>query len=193
MLFVSFVLAFGFGLVVVIIGLARGLPYPEYGLGDALSSVLYILAFLPNILIAIITISLGAPVLRGVQVGFGGEVIGNIERVALFQTKLPGTAYLLLLIPACACFIGGFVARRWPEGSSDLRSTVLGAAIVFAVALGLLAVLSDARLGAGLLSRRGVALLAPSALWTTLFAFVWAAALGALGWIASERLFKRAV
>lgn len=192
MLIVAFVLALGFGLVAVIIALSRGLPYPEYGLGDALSSLLYVLAFLPNVLIAIVTLSLGAPVFRGVQVGFGGEVIGGIERVVLFQDKsLPGAAYLLLIIPVLACIVGGFVARRWPEGASDFRTTILGAALLFAVTLGVLAVLSDARLGAGLLSRRGVALLAPSALWTSVLAFFWAAAFGAVGWIASERFFKR--
>lgn len=192
MLIVALVLALGFGLVAIIVALARGLPYAEYGVGDALSSLLYILAFLPNLLIAIVTLSLGAPVLRGVQVGFGGEVIGEIERVALFQGQsLPGAAYLLLIIPVLACIAGGFVARRWPEGASDFRSTILSSALLFAVTLGVLAVLSDARLGAGLLSRRGVALLAPSALWTSLLAFVWAAAFGALGWIASEHLFRR--
>jgi hypothetical protein len=192
MLIVALVLAFGFGLVAVIVALARGLPYPEYGLGDALSSLLYVLAFLPNVLIAIVTLSLGAPVDRGVQVGFGGEVIGEIERVALFQSKsLPEASFLLLIIPVLACTAGGFVARRWPEGASDFRSTILSAALLFAVTLGMLAVLSDARLGAGLLSRRGVALLAPSALWTSFLAFLWAAAFGAVGWIASERLFRR--
>lgn len=192
MLIVAFVLALAFGLVAVITGLARGLPYPEYGLGDALSSILYILVFLPNILVALVTLSLGAPVIRGVQVGFGGQVIGEIERVALFQSEsLPTAAFLLLIIPICACLVGGFVARRASDGNAEFRSSILGTAAFFAVTLGILAILSDARLGAGLLSRRGVALLAPSPFWTTLFGFVWATAFGALGWIASERLFKK--
>jgi len=63
------------------------------------------------------------------------------------------------------------------------------AALAYSFVLADLAILADARLGAGLVRSRGFALIAPRSVMVFLLALVWAAAIGFAGWWAAERGF----
>ncbi|MGH2693768.1 MAG: zinc-ribbon domain-containing protein [Actinomycetota bacterium] len=184
MLVVSAVLGAGAALVWLIAGLASGGPSAAFGAGDALAAVVYIAAFAPNIIAAVVAIALGAPIEIGAQVTIRGRLAGPRRELSLWEWAggAPWFAYLLMLIPALACLIGGFTARRSaPSGSKPYE--VLGvAAATFAVVLALLAWVGRARLGAELVTARGFGLVAAGSIQVLLFGFAWAALFGYLGW-----------
>ena len=168
----------------IIVALIRGVPGPEFGVGEAVAAFVYLLAFAPNIIVSLTALGMGAPVYVGARVTVAGAGVGRIDRIWLFGDA-PGYAFLLVLIPVIACSLAGFWARR----SSDEAELVpvLGTfAAVFAVTLGLLAWLGEARLGAALLGR-GLARLDVNALATFLFAGAWAGLAGLGGWFLADR------
>ena len=168
----------------IIVALIRGVPGPRFGIGEAVAAFVYLLAFAPNIIVSLTALGMGAPVYVGARVTVAGAGIGRIDRIWLFGDA-PGYTFLLALIPLVACSLAGFWARR----SSDEKELVpvLGAfAAVFAVTVGLLAWLGEARLGAALLGR-GLARLDVNALATFLFAAAWAVVAGLGGWFLADR------
>ena len=183
MLAAATVLAAAALLLWMIVALARGGPGPDFGAGDAGAALLYVVAFLPNLLTAVIAFSMGAPIVRGAQVGVGGRIIGGLEEVSLFGLPDPSAlAFLLLLIPIVACSAGGWFLARRAGGRADIWRPVLVAALVFAGSLAVLAWLGEARVGAGLVRDRGVARLAVLALPTFAWGMLWAGVFGWLGW-----------
>lgn len=168
----------------VIVALIRGVPGPGFGIGEAVAAFVYLLAFAPNIIVSLTALGMGAPVYVGARVTVAGAGVGQIDRIWLFGDA-PGYAFLLVLIPLVACSLAGFWARRSSDGEEIL--TILGTfAAVFAVTLGLLAWLGEARLGAALLGR-GLARLDVNALATLLFAGAWAGLAGLGGWFLADR------
>ena len=168
----------------IITGLAREAPYGGFGVGDAASAVLYLAAFLPNVIVALIAFSMGSTVYRGAQVGIGGRKIGGLEEISLLQwpAGIPWFAFLLLLIPVCACLVGGYwIGRRAAPGS--LRRTLITSALTFSLVLAFLGWLGEARVGAGLIAQRGFARVAISPLMTFLWGVLWAMI---CGWLGSE-------
>jgi hypothetical protein len=168
----------------IIVALIRGAPGPKFGLGEAVAAFVYLLAFAPNIIVSLTALGMGAPVYVGARVTVGGAGVGQIDRIWLFGDA-PGYVFLLVLIPLIACSLAGFWARRASDQSEMVP--VLGAfAAVFAMTLGLLAWLGEARLGAALLGR-GLARLDVNAFATLLFAGAWAALAGLAGWSLANR------
>ena len=190
MLLVTLVGAVAGVLLWIIIALAKGAAPRWFDFGDALAGIVYLAAFGPNVLITLVALSLGAPVDVGAQVKFGGRALGPLQPLSLSHWGDGGGApwylWLLVLIPLVACLLGGFAARRNAKGSMRTIEVMLAAALTFAIPLGVLATLSTARLGAGLVRPRGYAYVAPDALVTFGLALLWAAGLGFAGWKMAE-------
>lgn len=169
----------------IIIALARGAPGPGFTIGDALAGIIYLAAFLPNVLTTMAALSMGAPIEAGAQVTLRGRSVGALQELSIFQwgdAGAPWFALFLLLIPLGACVLGGFSARRSAERPAAMLEVLGSAALTLAVVLGSLSVLARARLGAGLVRESGFALIAPDAVAVTFLALLWAAAGGWLGW-----------
>lgn len=184
MLLVAAALAGAAALLWIIVGLASGPPSPDFGAGDALAGIIYLAAFLPNVLVAVIAIALGAPVQAGAQVTFQGAPVGFLREYSLFewgQGAPPWYAFGLLAIPALACLLGGFAARR-TSGAPQVVEVLGVAAVVFSASLALLAAIGDARLGAGIVTDSGFAAVAADPGMVFVLALVWSAAFGFLGW-----------
>jgi hypothetical protein len=188
-LLVTFVLAAAAALLWIIVALLTGRPAGDFGVAEAVAGALYIIAFAPNIITVVIAVGLGAPVEVGAQISAGGQLVGPLQELSLWGWAggdTPWYLYLLVLIPLIACLLGGFAARRHTSAPRKVIEILAVAAATYAVVLFELAALSEARLGAGLVAERGFARLAPQAGMVLLLAFVWAAALGFVGWKIAE-------
>ena len=173
----------------VIVGLIRGAPGPQFSAGDAAAAFVYLLAFGPNVIVTLTALGMGAPVYVGARVTVAGSAVGNVRRIWLFG-EAPGYAGFLILIPAIACSLAGFWARRVSE-PGDLLKVIGTFAITFATVLAALAWLGEARLGASLLGR-GLAQLDVNALATFGLGLLWAALGGAGGWFLADQAGAKA-
>jgi hypothetical protein len=184
MLAVGTVLGAGAALVWLIASLASGGPSAGFGVGDAVAAAIYIAAFAPNIVTVVLAVGLGAPIEFGAQVTIRGKLAGPVRELSLWDWPggAPWFAYLLVFVPALACVIGGFVARRSAPPGSRPHEVLGVAAATFAVTLAVLAWLGRARLGAELVTERGFGLVAAGSLQVLLLGFAWAALFGFLGW-----------
>jgi hypothetical protein len=178
----------------IIVGLARGAQPRSFGGGDALSALIYLAAFAPNVATAILSLSVGAPIEVGAQVTFGGRLVGAIEDYSIFGwggDPAPVWVFLLLIIPLLACMGGGFWLRGRVGERPERERSMAVAAATFGVALFLLALLGEARLGAALVRNRGVGLVAPNPWLVGILSFAWAAVAGLAGWYLAERARHR--
>jgi hypothetical protein len=185
MLIVAVVAAGAAVLLWIIVALARGAAPPRFGVGDAVGGLLFLVAFLPNVLVSLLALSLGAPVEVGAKVRLGGRALGPVESFSLADWGgggVPWPVWLLVLIPLVACLLGGFAARRNADDSARLVEVLGAAAVTFAAPLAAAVAVADARLGAGLVKARGFAHIAPDAVMVLVLAAIWAAALGYAGW-----------
>lgn len=183
------VLAAGAGLIWVIAGLATGAPGGDFGLGDALAAVIYIAAFLPNIVVSIVAVALGAPIEIGARITVGATAMGPLKRFSLLDwpgNGPPWYVYVVVLIAIAATVFLGYATRRAAGVKPRPVESLAVAVGLFAVVLGALALLAEARLGAGLVTARGFGRVAPDAWFTFLFAALWAVAGGAAGWRLAE-------
>lgn len=158
---------------------------PGAGIKGAIAALVYLVAFGPNAVGAALALAHGGPITYGAQVTASGKMVGTLEDVSLFDWPAPGApwpVFLLLAVPVLACLLGGFNARRSTERTGDVARVLITAAAVYAGALCLLAIMSEARLGAGLIRNRGFARLAPDPWVLLLLAFSWAVVLGFVGW-----------
>nr|MBA2600376.1 zinc ribbon domain-containing protein [Actinomycetota bacterium] len=189
MLLVTFLLCAFALLLWIIVGLARGGTPKGFGVGDAVAAIVYLIAFLPNMLATVAGFSVGAPVEVGGQITVAGRLRGGVPSYSVFDWDggtPPVYVALLIMIPVIACSIGGYLAYRNAKDKKQVVE-VLGAAVVtFSVTLLILATLAEARLGAGLLGRSGFARLAVDAPIAFLLSVVWAGALGFAGWKVAE-------
>jgi hypothetical protein len=183
----------------IIVGLARGAQPRSFDGGDALSALIYLVAFVPNVVVAILSLSVGAPIEVGAQVTFGGRLVGAIQDYSIFGWaggQAPAWVFALPVIPLLACVGGGAWLRARTgngEDSMDPKRSVAVAAVTFGAALFALALLGEARLGAALVSNRGVGLVAPNAWLVGILSFAWAAVGGLAGLYLSERNRRRGV
>ena len=162
-------------LVSLVIARLASDPLPRsFELGDAAAAVLYLIAFLPNVLVAIFSLAVGASLEVGAQFDVGGELVGPLKSISMWDWGgAPIARWFLLLLPLTVSIQAGSLAlRRASSPASALRSVVTGAALV-ALAVGLLAAIGDARLGAGLVRQNGVGLVAINAFQATALAFSW--------------------
>lgn len=188
MLAFSFVAAAGASLLWMIVGLLRGAPTSNFGPGDALAGFVYVLAFLPNVLVAVLTVAMGAPLDVGAQVTIGGRQVGPLKTISVWDWGggAPWMAYALLLVPLVALVGAGYLCRRRAAGRAPL-AVVPGGAALFALCLSLLAWAGQARLGAGIVRDRGFAVIAADPLAVLVFAFAWGVAGGLAGWMLAAR------
>jgi hypothetical protein len=162
---------------------------PRPSAGGVVAGLIFVLAFLPNLAASLLALALGASVEVGARVFLQGRALGPVRQFSLVDwggAATPWFVWALVLIPTFACLLGGFAARRNSVAPSRVPEVLGAAAATFALPLAAVAALSPARLGAGLLSRRGFAHVAPDA-WGTLFwALLWAALVGFVGWKVGE-------
>ncbi len=177
------------GLAWIIAGLLEGRPTGDLEAGEAGASLIYLVAFGPNVVTAILTVAHGAPVDVGAQVTSGGKAIGTLDEISLFDwgsSGPPWYAFLLIAIPVVACLVGGFSARRNTKDRGRIVHILVGAAVLYAVCLFELAALSETRLGAGLVRARGFGKVAPDPWTLLLLAFAWALVAGFIGWMVRD-------
>ena len=189
MLLVTFLLAAIALLLWIIVGLARGGTPKGFGAGDAVAAIVYLIAFLPNMLATIAGFSVGAPVELGGQITVAGRLRGRVPAYSVFDWDggtPPFYVALLVMIPVIACSVGGYIAYRNAKDKNQVVEVLAAAVVTFSVTLLILATLAEARLGAGLLGRSGFARLAVNAPITFLLAVVWSGALGFAGWKVAE-------
>ncbi|MGH2747271.1 MAG: cell division protein PerM [Actinomycetota bacterium] len=185
MLVVVVVLAMGAVLLWIIVAAARGALPERFGAGDAVAAFVFFLAFLPNIVVAVVALSLGAPIEVGARLTFGGKVVGSLQEFSVLdwgRADPPTLLYALLLIPLASCLLGGVAAYRAASDRSRMAEIIATAAATFALALTALAVLGDARLGLGVLDRRGFGVVAPGEAVVLVLALIWALVIGLVGW-----------
>jgi hypothetical protein len=169
----------------IIAGLLEGRPAGDFGPAQAGAALIYLLAFGPNVIVSIITVSLGAPVEVGAQISSSGRMLGRLEEISLFDWGVSGPpwyAFALLAIPVLSCVLAGFAARRNARVPGDVVQILALAAGVYALVLFEFAGLAEARLGAGLIRARGFGRVAPDAASVLLLAFAWAVVAGFVGW-----------
>ena len=174
----------------VVVRLARG-PLPErFGIADAVAATIYLIAFLPNVLVGITTLGMGATVTVGSQISGGGRVSGELREYSLLDWgggAAPAEAWLLVLIPALAFGAAGWLAARadpTPPRPGELAMSLF----TVGVAIALLAAVADASLGAGLVRQSGVAEVSIDAAKAGVAAVLWGAVAGTAGWVTARRM-----
>lgn len=172
----------------VILALAKGTPGKHFGAGDAFAYVIYLIAFLPNLIVGIVSLALGASIDVGAKIDVGGKLLGPLRGYSLLEWgkgEPPGYLWLLVLIPLVACALGGLYARRRSDPKS-LVPVLLTASAVFAVVVTLLGAIGPVRMS-GVLKGSGFALIAPDVVVVFFSAFLISGVVGFLGWIVGER------
>jgi hypothetical protein len=170
-------------------------PLPGgFGVGDAVADLVFLLAFLPNVLVAAVTLSLGASVTVGAEITAAGERVGPVIHYSLASwgdgpTPLP--AFLLLLVPALSFLFGGYAARVVSERREGTPLRLVPSAALTALVVGALTLVGNARLGGGLVSGSGVASVAPETMTVIPLAFAWALAFGFAGWSIHDFMERR--
>ena len=173
----------------VIVALLRDALPRGFDGGDALAAVVYLIVFGPNLVLALIAFSLGTPLHVGAQVRLNGRAVGSLNEYSLWDwggRDPVGATWLVLLIPIAVTVGAGMYARRRADQGATPVSLWKAAALV-AVVLGIACWLAEARLGAGLLARRGFAELRADVFWVTVAAFAWTMIGGTVGWLVEER------
>jgi hypothetical protein len=166
-------------------GLLTGALGRPPSIAFVLAALIFVLAFLPNLVVTLLALALGAPIEVGARVRLAGRALGPLREVSLSDWgggATPWYVWLLVLVPLFACLLGGFAARRNTAAPGRGVEVLAAAALAFAAPLGLVAALARARLGAGLVAERGFAHVAPDAWRTFLWALAWAGVVGWLGW-----------
>ena len=172
-------------LVGLIAALLSGRPKGEFGIGDALAGVVYLIAFGPNLVIAVLALAFGSSISLGAQITAGGRQVGPLQELSFFDWPPggpPGWAFVLVLLPLGATVFAGIRSHRRIADRPSLLRALGWAASALAVILFTWAALAEARLGAGLLDRRGFARLAPDPWILALAAVIWTFIGGTIGW-----------
>ena len=186
MLAASFVLGTAAGLLWAIVALLSGGGPHDLDGGDLVAALVYVAAFAPNLVVTVISLSLGAPVDVGAGITIHGRVRSELEQWSIVADGA-GASVLLLLLPLSCCMAAGYWARKNRACPASVGRTLATAAIVFASVLALLGWLGEARLGAELASSRGFGVLAPRAWVVFLLAALWAGGGGYAGWALAEK------
>ncbi len=172
-----------------IVALVRNSVPIDLSWRSAAAALIYLVAFAPNVVLICLCLSLGAPVEVGGRISVAGNSFGRLAEYSLLDwggASTPGVAFALLLVPLMACLLGGAAARRQAADKTAALEVVGMAALWFGVLVLILVALAEARLGAGLFGRRGVARVAPDPLAAGVLACGWGAALGWAGWKLQE-------
>ena len=172
----------------IIVALASGAVGSGLSAGDAFAYLVYFVAFLPNLIVALIAMGFGAPIELGARVGLGGEIVGRVRDYSLLawdRGDAPALSWLLVLIPVVACVAAGFLARRRTSDPSSMLPTLLFGSAAFSVCLTLLAAIGPVRL-AGLTRAAGYAGVAPDVMFLLPLSFLGSGVLAWAGWKLGE-------
>ncbi|MDQ3964338.1 MAG: hypothetical protein M3277_10570 [Actinomycetota bacterium] len=173
-----------------IVVLARDAPGRYFDAGDALAYVLYVVAFLPNIVLAAISVSVGAAIDVGARLTLGGEVVGPLREYSMWtwgRGDAPLALSLLLVIPLVAGAAGGVAARRIDDDMRSMAPALLIASASAATVVSLLAWIGRARF-AGVVKGSGYGMIAPDVVGLFVLSFLLLGLAGALGWQLAPRL-----
>lgn len=187
---VSLALASVSVVVLVVASFFTGPSTPGFGIADALGLVIEALAFLPNLGVNLVGFSMGAPIDAGVAVGLSGASGGEVPSYSLAEwagTSPPWYAYSALVLPLVAMLGAGVFARRRSRTSPTFSWSAV-AALSFSAPLALLAWISEARLGAGVVTSQGFARLSANVPTTLVLGLLWAAVGIPTGWWIVHRL-----
>ncbi|MDQ3661071.1 MAG: DUF6350 family protein [Actinomycetota bacterium] len=168
-----------------IVALVRNSVPIDLSWRSATAALIYLIAFLPNVVLICLALSLGAPVEVGGRISVAGNDFGRITEYSLLDwggADTPGAAFVFLLVPLMACLLGGGAAYRQAADKTAALEVVGVAALCFGALVLILVALAEARLGAGLFGRRGVARVAADPLSAGVLACGWGAAIGWAGW-----------
>jgi hypothetical protein len=164
---------------------------PGFDAGDAVAGTVYLIAFLPNVVAAVLAVAMGGGVDVGAEVSAAGERIGPLLHYSLSSWgggDPSPLVYALLAIPVCAFTASGYLIAARCRDPARTAVGLAGSAAVVTVVLGLLWIVGDARLGGGLVSGHGVAKVAVAAAEAVPLAFGWALGMGLVGWALHETM-----
>ena len=176
-------------LLYFIVALARDAPGRYFDAGDALAYVLYAIAFLPNIVLAALTVSVGAAVEVGARLTLGGEVVGPLREYSVWawgRGDPPAVLFLAFVIPLLAGAAGGVVARRVNDDVKTMAPALLIASGAAATVVTVLAWIGRARF-AGVVSGNGYGAIAPDVVGVFVLSFLLLGLAGAIGWRLAPR------
>ena len=172
-----------------IVALVRNSVPIDLSWRSAAAALIYLVAFAPNVVLICLGMSLGAPVEVGGRISVAGNSFGRLTEYSLLDwggEATPAAAFVLLLVPLISCALGGGAAYRQAVEKRALLEVVGTAALWFGVLVLILVALAEARLGAGMLGRRGIARAAADPLSAGVLACGWGAVLGWVGWKLQE-------
>lgn len=175
----------------IIVVLARD-PEVPVTIGTAAAAAIYLVAFAPNVAVAVLGLAVGGTVDIGAKLTVKARALEAMAHFSLGDWNGGPTprGLLFLVIGPLAVSVGcGFYLRaRRREGATVV--SVLIAAAVCASILAFLAWVGDARLGAGLVRPAGFARVAPRALGVFVLSLLWLSAGGVVGWELRRRFVE---
>ena len=177
-------------LLYFIVVLARDAPGRYFDAGDALAYVMYVIAFLPNIVAAAVTVAVGAAIDVGARLTLGGEVVGPIREYSVWtwgKGDAPAALFLLFVVPLVAGAAGGVIARRIDPDVRSMAPALLIASGSTATVVALVAWIGRARF-AGVVRGGGYGAIAPDVVSVFVLSFLLLGLAGALGWQLAPRL-----
>ncbi|MGH2698110.1 MAG: zinc-ribbon domain-containing protein [Actinomycetota bacterium] len=169
-------------LLIVIVALARGDSLDGLTIGGVIAGLIVLLLTLPNVLSLIAASSLGAPLSLLSETPSGTASISIIG----FGGRTSGSLFLLLLlIPLLSCLLGGFSAYRQSVDRSKLFEVLMTAAVAYAGALALLALLNGFSFEGGV-EGVDIGVASTNFFLVAILALVWGAIFGFAGWKLAE-------
>lgn len=183
------IMSSGVVLVVIIVALARGEPR-GLDVGSAVAAVIYLAAFWPNVVMAVLTIALGGVVTAGASVTLSGKVVSLTRTYSYYgwaHRSTPWVIFFLVLVPLVSCVAAGLVLHANQVDRTRALSTLVVGALVFAMVGAVVAAVAPARLGAGLVGARGFAALEVTVWQVFVLALAWAAVCGTAAWLIADR------
>lgn len=188
MLLATFVAAAGVVLLFLLANVVAGGGAP-LSLAEVFVFLVVLVAFLPNAVIGAAAFATGAPLefLARTIDGAGAERRASL---ILGGEGARGYAYVLLLIPAAACFLGGYAARRRAGKMPQPWVVLAAAASTYAGGLWLLTMLAGVRISQAFIGSGNFLVVAADPWATLLLAALWALVFGFAGWRLAESQAK---
>jgi hypothetical protein len=153
--------------------------------GEAIAVLMVLAIFAPNLAVGAVGFSLGAPnlfVARTFDVGLAREV----SLFGFGDADAAPYLYLALVIPLCACLLGGYAARRRTDHPAKPFEILAVSAAAFAISLALLVYVGTLDYAAGFLGAGSLLVLQPAVGPVFALAVIWAGAAGYAGWKVAE-------
>ncbi|MGI8408072.1 MAG: hypothetical protein ACR2L3_06145 [Actinomycetota bacterium] len=174
----------------VIAALVSGDRTAGFGLGDVVAAAVYVAAFGPNMVMAVVALGAGSSVSVGAQISASGRSLGPSEGFSLLRWPPdgpPALAFGLLLLPILSTLIAGYRARKVALTRSDVFSALRWTVPLVSFALFVGAAMAEARIGGDFLDKRGFARFAPDPWVLAFMGALWTGGGVWLGWWVADR------